>query len=63
MNYEIHGKEILAVIRRLKNWEYLLKDTKFKLEVWTSYKNLEYFMNFTSLFIFSIFVSSICFKV
>ena len=44
MNYEIYGKEILAVIRRLKNWVYLLKDAKFKLEVWTSYKNLEYFM-------------------
>jgi len=43
-NYEIHNKEILAVIRGLENWRYLLEDVKFKFEVWTDYKNLEYFM-------------------
>ena len=32
-NYEIHDKEILAVIRELENWRYLLKGTKFKFEV------------------------------
>ena len=32
-NYEIHDKEILAVIRGLKNWRYLLKDAKYKFEV------------------------------
>ena len=35
MNYEIHDKEMLVVIRRLENWKHLLKDTKFKFEVWT----------------------------
>jgi len=43
-NYEIHNKEILAVIRGLENWRYLLEGTKFKFEVWTDHKNLEYFM-------------------
>ena len=43
-NYEIHNKEILAVIRELENWRYLLEDTKFRFKVWTDYKNLEYFM-------------------
>jgi len=43
-NYKIHDKEILAVIRELKNWRHLLKGTKFKFKVWTNYKNLEYFM-------------------
>jgi len=43
-NYEIHDKEILAVIRRLENWRHLLEGVKFKFEVWTDYKNLEYFM-------------------
>jgi len=43
-NYEIHNKEILAVIRGLENWKYLLEGTKFKFEVWTDHKNLEYFM-------------------
>ena len=43
-NYEIHDKEMLAVIRKLENWRYLLEGTKFKFEVWTDYKNLEYFI-------------------
>ena len=43
-NYEIHNKEMLAMIRGLENWRYLLKATKFKFEIWTSHKNLEYFM-------------------
>jgi len=43
-NYEIHNKEILAVIRGLENWRHLLEGTKFKFEVWTDHKNLEYFM-------------------
>ena len=43
-NYEIYDKEILAVIRGLENWRHLLGSVKFKFEVWTDYKNLEYFM-------------------
>ena len=33
-NYEIHDKEILAVIRELENWRHLLEGTKFKFEIW-----------------------------
>jgi len=43
-NYEIHNKEILAVIRGLENWRHLLKGIRFKFEIWTDYKNLKYFM-------------------
>jgi len=43
-NYEIYNKEILAVIRRLENWRYLLEGTRFKFKIWTNHKNLEYFM-------------------
>jgi len=43
-NYEIYNKEMLAVIRRLENWRYLLEDAKFKFKVWTGHKNLGYFM-------------------
>jgi len=32
-NYKIHDKEILAVIRGLENWRYLLENTKYKFEV------------------------------
>jgi len=43
-NYEIHDKEMLAVIRGLENWRHLLEDIKYKFEVWTNNKNLEYFI-------------------
>ena len=48
-NYKIHNKKILVVIRRLKNSKHLLKNTKFKFEVQTNYKNLEYFMKVQKL--------------
>jgi len=41
---KIHGKKMLAIIRGLEVWRHLLKDAKFKFEVWTDHKNLEYFM-------------------
>ena len=43
-NYEIHDKEMLAIIRGLKNWRHLLEGAHFKFEIWTNYKNLEYFI-------------------
>ena len=43
-NYEIHDKEILAIIRGLENWRHLLEGTRSKFEIWTDHKNLEYFM-------------------
>ena len=43
-NYEIHDKEMLAIIRGLENWRHLLEGAHFKFEVWTDHKNLEYFM-------------------
>jgi len=43
-NYKIYNKKMLAVIRGLENWKYLLEDTKSKFEIWIDHKNLEYFM-------------------
>jgi len=43
-NYEIYNKEMLAIIRGLENWRYLLEGAHFKFEIWTDHKNLEYFM-------------------
>jgi len=48
-NYEIYDKEMLAIIRRLENWRHLLEDICFKFEIWTDYKNLEYFMKVQKL--------------
>jgi len=43
-NYEIHNKEILAVIRCLEMWRYYLERAKLEFEIWTDHKNLQYFM-------------------
>jgi len=43
-NYEIHNKEMLAVIRYLKVWRHFLEETTVKFEIWTDHKNLKYFM-------------------
>jgi len=43
-NYEIHDKDMLAIIRGLEAWRHLLEGVQYKFEIWTNYKNLEYFM-------------------
>ena len=43
-NYEIHDKEMLAVIRYLEAWRHYLEGAKLEFEIWTDYKNLQYFM-------------------
>ena len=48
-NYKIHNKEILAVVRCLETWKHFLKGTTTKFEIWTNYKNLEYFMKVQKL--------------
>ena len=48
-NYEIHYKKMLAVIIGLENWRHLLEGAKFKFEIWTDHKNLEYFMKVQKL--------------
>jgi len=48
-NYEIHDKEMLAIIRRLEVWRHLLEGAQFKFEIWMDHKNLEYFMKVQKL--------------
>jgi len=48
-NYEIHDKEMLAIIRGLESWRHLLEGVQFKFEIWTDHKNLEYFMRVQKL--------------
>ena len=43
-NYEIHDKEMLAIIQCLEAWRHFLEGTKDWFEIWTDHKNLEYFM-------------------
>ena len=48
-NYEIHDKEMLAVIRGLESWRHLLEGTKYRFKVWTDHKNSEYFIKVQKL--------------
>jgi len=43
-NYEIHNKEMLAIVRCLEVWRHFLEGAVVKFEIWTDHKNLEYFM-------------------
>ena len=43
-NYEIHNKEMLAVVRCLEAWRHFLEGTTTRFEIWTDHKNLKYFM-------------------
>jgi len=48
-NYEIHDKEMLAVVKCLEAWRYFLEGVVVKFEIWTDYKNLKYFMKVQKL--------------
>jgi hypothetical protein len=43
-NYEIHDKEILAIIRSLDQWRPELQGTVKRIQIFTDHKALEYFM-------------------
>jgi len=44
-NYEIHNREMLAIVRCLDEWRHLLEGAQSKFEIWSDHKNLEYFMS------------------
>jgi len=48
-NYEIHDKEMLAIIRGLEAWRHLLEEAQYKFEIWTDHMNLEYFIKVQKL--------------
>jgi len=43
-NYEIHDKEMLAIICVLEEWRHFLEGARHPVKIWTDHKNLEYFM-------------------
>ena len=43
INYKIHNKELLAIIKAFKKWHHYLKGAKYKIKVFTNHQNLEYF--------------------
>jgi len=44
-NYEIHDRELLAIMRALEEWHHYLQGAKEKIEIFTDHKNLEYFLS------------------
>ena len=42
-NYDIHDRELLAVVRALKHWRHLLLSSPFEIVILTDHKNLEYY--------------------
>ena len=42
-NYDVHDKELLAIIRCLEEWRYLLEGARHPVEIWTDHRNLTYF--------------------
>ena len=49
INYDIHDKEMVAIVRSFHAWETLLKSCQKQIMVWTDHKNLEYFNSTKSL--------------
>ena len=44
-NYEIHDKEMVAIVRTLEEWRHFLERAEHQFKIWTDHKNLEYFMS------------------
>jgi hypothetical protein len=45
LNYDIHDKEMLAIINSLKEWRPLLCEAQHAVTVLTDHKTLEYFLS------------------
>ena len=43
LNYNIHGKELLAIFKAFKIWRHYLEGSALPIDVVTDHKNLEYF--------------------
>ena len=48
-NYEIHDKELAAIIRALEEYRHYMEGQGIPIEIWTDHKNLEYFMKAQNL--------------
>jgi len=57
-NYEIHDKEMLAVVRCLEAWRHFLEGTTTKFEIWTDHKNLYDVTNFIQPYLYQVFNNS-----
>jgi hypothetical protein len=49
MNYLIHDKEMLVIVRAFKHWRSELEGTDYPVEVLIVYKALKYFISIKAL--------------
>ena len=49
LNYQIHDKEMLAIVRSLSHWRAELQGSPHKIEIYTDHRALEYFMTTKAL--------------
>ena len=42
LNYDIHDKELLAVVEALREWRVYLEGTKYPVQIYIDHKNLLY---------------------
>jgi hypothetical protein len=48
-NYDIHNKELLAIVAAFQEWRVYLKGPKYTVKVLTDHKNLTYFITIKKL--------------
>ena len=44
-NYDIHDREMLAIVESMKHWRHYLEGAKFPVQILSDHKNLEVFMS------------------
>jgi hypothetical protein len=49
LNYEVHDKEMLAIVKSFAYWRAELTSTPYQIRVFTDHKVLEYFMTTKNL--------------
>ena len=42
LNYNIHNKELLIVVKALREWRVYLEGTKYSVQIYIDHKNLLY---------------------
>jgi len=50
INYDVHDKELLAIVESFKKWRHYLEGVATPVEVYTDHKNLTYFSETKTLF-------------
>ena len=43
LNYDVHNKELLAIVDAFEKWRAYLEESKYPVEVYLDHQNLSYF--------------------